>query len=62
VDATVENDERLPKMLNVYPIAKGVGRLSRPEDVSGVVAFLASDRALFVTGQTLGASGGFAML
>jgi len=62
VDATVENNEFLAKMLNVYPIAKGVGRLSRPEDISGLVAFLASDRALFVTGQTIGASGGFAMI
>ncbi|MBY4898470.1 SDR family NAD(P)-dependent oxidoreductase [Cupriavidus sp. AU9028] len=62
VDATIENDERLPKMLPLYPIAKGAGRLSRPEDISGVVAFLASERALFVTGQTLGASGGFVML
>jgi 2-hydroxycyclohexanecarboxyl-CoA dehydrogenase len=62
VDATPENNERLAKMLNVYPISKGVGRLSRPEDISGLVAFLASDRALFVTGQTIGASGGFAML
>ena len=49
-------------MLNAYPISKGVGRLSRPDDVSGVVAFLASERALFITGQTLGASGGFAMV
>lgn len=62
IDATVENDERLGKMLNVYPISKGVGRLSRPEDVSGLVAFLASERALFITGQTIGASGGFAMV
>jgi 2-hydroxycyclohexanecarboxyl-CoA dehydrogenase len=35
IHATVENDERLGKMLNVYPISKGVGRLSRPEDISG---------------------------
>ena len=55
-------DVSLGKMLNAYPISKGVGRLSRPEDVSGLVAFLASDRALFVTGQTIGASGGFAMI
>ena len=62
IHATVENNEVLGKMLNAYPISKGVGRLSRPEDVSGLVAFLASDRALFVTGQTIGASGGFAMI
>jgi len=60
-DATPENNERLAKMLNAYPSAKGLGRLSRPEDVSGVVAFLASDRAAFITGQHVGASGGYAM-
>ena len=62
IHATVENNELLGKMLNAYPISKGVGRLSRPGDVSGIVAFLASDRALFITGQTIGASGGFAMV
>ncbi|WP_395321983.1 SDR family NAD(P)-dependent oxidoreductase [Variovorax sp. UC74_104] len=61
-DATIQNNELLAKMVNLYPISKGVGRLSRPDDVSGLVAFLASDRALFVTGQTIGASGGFAMI
>ncbi|MBP0445348.1 SDR family NAD(P)-dependent oxidoreductase [Roseomonas sp. SSH11] len=60
-DATPENNERLAKMLNAYPSAKGLGRLSRPEDVSGVVTFLASDRAAFITGQHIGASGGYAM-
>ncbi|MBB1633419.1 SDR family NAD(P)-dependent oxidoreductase [Cupriavidus sp. UME77] len=62
VNATVENNELLGKMLNAYPISKGVGRLSRPTDVSGLVAFLASDKALFITGQTIGASGGFTMI
>lgn len=62
INATVENNELLGKMLSAYPISKGVGRLSRPTDVSGLVAFLASDRALFITGQTIGASGGFTMI
>jgi 2-hydroxycyclohexanecarboxyl-CoA dehydrogenase len=62
VNATVENNELLGKMLGAYPISKGVGRLSRPTDVSGLVAFLASERALFITGQTIGASGGFTMI
>lgn len=62
VKATVENNELLGKMLNAYPISKGVGRLSRPSDVSGLVAFLASEKALFITGQTIGASGGFTMI
>lgn len=60
--ATVENNSRLPKMLGVYPIGKGLGRVGRPEDVSGMVAFLASDRAAFITGQCVGVSGGYAMV
>lgn len=62
IDATVQNNELLAKMVNLYPISKGVGRLSRPDDISGVVAFLASERALFITGQTIGVSGGFTMV
>jgi 2-hydroxycyclohexanecarboxyl-CoA dehydrogenase len=61
-DATPENDERLRKMLKVYPIARGLNRLSRPEDVSGAVLYLASSRADYVTGQSLGVSGGYAMI
>lgn len=60
--STPENNERLAKMLNSYPVAKGLGRLCRPEDVSGMVTFLASDRAAFITGQSIGVSGGFAMI
>ena len=36
-----------------------LGRLGPPEDVAYAVAFLASDRASFLTGQVLGADGGF---
>ncbi len=35
-----------------------LGRLGRPEDIADVVAFLASDDARWITGETLGASGG----
>jgi len=62
VDATVENNELLGRMLSMYPIAKGLGRLAKPGDVSGAVVFLASDQAVFITGQTIGASGGFTMI
>ena len=36
-----------------------LGRLGTPEDIAYAVAFLASDRASFLTGQVLGADGGF---
>jgi 2-hydroxycyclohexanecarboxyl-CoA dehydrogenase len=36
-------------------------RLGRPEDIGPAVAFLASDEAAFITGQTLSVSGGLTM-
>jgi 3-oxoacyl-[acyl-carrier protein] reductase len=36
-----------------------LGRLGAPEDVADVVAFLCSDSARFITGQSLNISGGF---
>jgi 2-hydroxycyclohexanecarboxyl-CoA dehydrogenase len=36
-------------------------RVGQPEEVAAAVAFLASDDAAFVTGETLGVSGGLAM-
>ena len=38
------------------------GRFGEPEDVAGCVAFLASDEAGYITGQTLHVNGGMAML
>lgn len=37
------------------------GRLGVPEDVAGVVAFLASDAASYVTGQLIGIDGGMVL-
>jgi len=35
-----------------------LNRIGEPEEVANVVAFLVSDRASYVTGETLGVSGG----
>jgi NAD(P)-dependent dehydrogenase (short-subunit alcohol dehydrogenase family) len=51
----------LDKILRAYPIGQGLKRLSHPDDIADAIAFLASDRAAYITGQVLGLSGGFAM-
>lgn len=38
-----------------------IGRVGRPEDISGAVTYLVSDAAAYVTGQVLGVDGGFRM-
>ena len=38
-----------------------LGYVGEPEDVAGVVVFLASDHARFITGATINVSGGFLM-
>ena len=38
-----------------------VGRIARPEEIARLVAFLASDEAAYVTGQTLYADGGLTL-
>jgi len=50
---TEETIQRLAAM-------SALGRIGEPEDISQVVLFLASESAGWVTGQNLGANGGFA--
>ena len=38
-----------------------LGHFGRPEDIAEAVAFLASDRAGYITGQVLSVDGGMAM-
>jgi NAD(P)-dependent dehydrogenase (short-subunit alcohol dehydrogenase family) len=60
-DATPETNETLKKVLNAYPIGKGLGRLTRPHDAANAVAFLCSDVSEYITGQCLAVNGGYAM-
>lgn len=52
------SDEVLAKIAKGYPLR----RLGTPEDLVGPVLLLASDRASYVTGQTLSVSGGYTMV
>jgi meso-butanediol dehydrogenase/(S,S)-butanediol dehydrogenase/diacetyl reductase len=54
----MQEAEYTPEMLRACEAKIPLGRLGRPEDVAALFAFLASDEALFITGQTFVIDGG----
>lgn len=52
--------ESMPEAFQqLYTDNKLVGRLGKPSDVAEMVAFLASDRSAWITGEVYGVNGGF---
>lgn len=49
------------KIYDALKRAIPLGRLGQPDDIPGIVAFLASDDAAFITGQVISVSGGLTM-
>lgn len=49
------------KVISAMTRAVPMKRLGRPDDIAPAVAFLASEEAAFITGQTLSVSGGLTM-
>lgn len=61
MDAFVGTGEQGEKIKNSMVRGIPVGRIGEPEDYPGIVAFLASEDASFMTGQTVSVSGGLTM-
>jgi 2-hydroxycyclohexanecarboxyl-CoA dehydrogenase len=56
-----EQGEAGAKLVDALTRAIPMRRLGQPDDYPGIVAFLASDDAAFITGQTISVSGGLTM-
>lgn len=54
--------EQGEKLRSALTKAIPFGRLGQPDDLAGIVVFLASDEAAFITGQVISASGGLTMV
>ncbi len=59
--ATFAGGDGGKKLIDGLTRAIPMGRLGQPDDYPGLVAFLASDDAKFITGQTISVSGGLTM-
>ncbi len=54
-------DDGNEKLIDAIVRATPIRRLGTPEEIAEAILFMASDRAAFITGQTLGVAGGLVM-
>ena len=57
-----EAEKRRKAMMRAYPLAKSRGSLGTTQDMANAVAFIASERASWITGQLLSVNGGYCMV
>jgi 2-hydroxycyclohexanecarboxyl-CoA dehydrogenase len=57
IDASIDGSRVIEAMTRSVPMR----RLGKPEDVAAAVSFLVSEKAGYITGQTLSVSGGLTM-
>lgn len=57
-DFTAGAFEHNPQLKDMLTQQTALGRIGQPEDVSGIVAFLCTDEARWITGQRIEVSGG----
>jgi 2-hydroxycyclohexanecarboxyl-CoA dehydrogenase len=61
LEGMAARSERGQKLVGSLEKAIPMRRLGEPDDVAAAVAFLASEQAGYITGQTLSVSGGLTM-
>ena len=54
----LDDEKKVQRLYSLYPLR----RLGKPEDIADMAAFLASEKAGFITGQTICVNGGFSMV
>ena len=50
-----------PNFVRKYEAKTPLGRMAKPEDLTGLIAFLCSDDARYITGQNIAVDGGFTL-